>query len=493
LPQLRDAWKANPSLYEIWSGLRRAGSAFFRDDDGVLRIVGELDPAAFLELLTIFDNPYPVMAALQMDRAAWSFERWQKLFALAPAAFTDDGKWNRSTIAPCLLVIAHDRLLQGEFGVGPHATDDMLVANTTELNELAAEIASAVATRQDAAGCARRWATWLMRLCVTGARNQNPPFPADLRSHGFVESVLTRALGKSLPAEVWRPSFSSDAELWEDWCYRCVLVMIAAEGVVSMPPADPFLEQWKLQPEDWAGRRGRELKERASLFDTFGKRADAYGTRLLAIPLAESPFPQEIWRQLWVETATLREIIEFRDPDNNENDGWGGASAAGRLMQVVFGLGLMILDSLFDRNRKVQNNRQSVAAEVFGMLADAVREMVAIDRISFGYWQEAIRHLAIRRAIWADAREDSAASFDVHTQPNFEDFLTDLSGNTEQLFVLLQMTLRNSVPKEQVQHAIIEADIDLGFQIAFAERLIALDRRRASISVEQLDVARSLL
>jgi hypothetical protein len=99
--RLREDWREKPTLTRLWwSHFERDASVLFRDDDGVLSIVADLDLIAFVELLSLFDNPYPVVAALDAARARWSFSRWQALVSVAPVAFDDDGRWNGSAIPP---------------------------------------------------------------------------------------------------------------------------------------------------------------------------------------------------------------------------------------------------------------------------------------------------------------------------------------------------------------------------------------------------------
>ena len=71
--------------------------------------------------------------------------------------------------------------------------------------------------------------------------------------------------------------------------------------------------------------------------------------------------------------------------------------------------------------------------------------------------------------------------------------MNELSVDTESLLVLLQVALRNGATKENVQQALKESGIDLSAHVAFAERLIAIDRRHAGLSDEQLAVAHSLI
>jgi hypothetical protein len=490
--QLRDTWREKSSLDNIWWGLREGGHMLFRDDDGVFRIVANLDPKAFIELLSMFDNPYPIPSALESAKAGWSFDHWKTLFSLAPLAFNENGTWNGSPIVPLLLVIARDQILEAQFRIGPQSSEDDLKDAATQIGTLAGEIAKAVAGRPDASPCAERWAAWLMRQCLQGVANDTPPYPANARSHGYVDSVLIVALGNELRGAEWNPSSPVDAERWEPWCYRCVLVIIAAEGAIRMPGADEFLGEWEIDPEDWVAQRGHELREKSSLFDVFGKRADAYGTRLLAIPLAEAHEAVQKWRHLWGMTQTIREIVEFGDHDEEEDVGSLGGIEAAQLMRLVFGLGLMMLDCIVDPARNVQGDRQSSLEELCRILLNAANEMAAIDRMNYLYWREANRHLAARCAVWRDP-VSLAAAFNEHSKPSFSDFVKDLSDDTENLLALIEVTLRNGVEKEFVRKALKESNTDLATHIAFADKLISLDNRRAGIGPEQLNAAKSLL
>ncbi|MFA6223418.1 MAG: hypothetical protein WC647_14000 [Desulfomonilaceae bacterium] len=491
--QLRKDWKQKPNLTTIWWGLREGDFLLFGDDYGVFGIAADLDLKAFLCLLSEFDNPYPILAALQAAQAGWSFSRWQTLFRLAPAAFDGNRNWNGSPIGPLLLVIARDQVLQSQFGIGAHSSDEAIKGSTTEIEILAKEIAKTVAERPDAGPCAQRWATWLMRQTISAVANDPLPYPEDARSHGYVDAVFIDALGAELPSSAWNPSPGQDAETWEPWCYRCALVSIAANGAIAMPSATDFLKEWELSPEDWPSTRGESLRERASLFETFGRRPDAYGIRLLAIPLVDDPEPQWVWRNMWDTTQAIREILEFGDPDATQDKRFRAETAASQLMELLFGLGLMMLECVVDPNCRVKCDRQKMLEELLGLLFYAVQEMATIDISNRRYWSEALRHLAIRRAVWVGDAQPFAAVFGEQSKPSLGDFFMELSVETEGLFALLEVALRNRVDRQTLQQTLIESGIDLAAQIAFADRLRDTDSKRAGISSDQLSAVRSLL
>ena len=493
-PQLQADWNENSSLLKIWWGLLEGRSLQFRDDDGILRIVANIDLEAFMNLLSTFnDYPYPISAALEAAQAGWSFSRWRAIFSLAPVAFDENKNWNGSVIIPLLLVIARDQVLQGKRKIGAASPEDEVRKAETEIEELAKEIAKSIAIRPDASPCAERWGTWLMRQTMGGISGNTLPYPTDARSNGYVDSVLLDAIILEFKNTAWSIQVASDAEPWEHWCHRCVLVIKARVGATPMPGMGDFLEQWTLNPDAWASQRGQQLRERASFFETIGKRPDAYGTRLLAIPLAEAQETGKVWLQIWGGTHVIREIIEFGDPEIGQDEGMGTVSEASQLMKFVFGLGLMMLECIIDSNCKIQYDRQTSLEELFSLLVDTVREMSSIERFGGVYWSEAFRHLAIRRAVWVKSDIPLAATFQEHAKPSFGDFLRELSGDPEALLALLDVALKNKVRRDILKTSIDETGINLLAQIDLADRLLAIDRRRAGIGPEQISTARSFL
>lgn len=240
------------------------------------------------------------------------------------------------------------------------------------------------------------------------------------------------------------------------------------------------------------------MRERASIFEIFGQRADAYGTRLLALPLAEALDPVGVWKGIWDATGDIREIIEFGDADSEGQEGWRRQSDASNLMQLAFGLGLMMLDHMIVPTRELKYDRRSAAGELVHLLTDFVHELEAIDRLDRGYWRDAMRHLAIRRAVWLSAQHIDGSqapgiALDPGITPTLVDYIRDLAGNVENLLAFIDVALRNQVDRGTLRAAIDGAGIDLSSTIEFAERLMKLDPRRAGVGEAQLSAGRALL
>jgi hypothetical protein len=493
---LHEDWKEHPALSRLWWGHLERGATFLqRDDDGIFGIMGSFDARAFAALLGMLDNPFTVLAALNASGACWRFDRWRELTAIAPPAFDPDGSWNGSAALPLLLYLGRTQL-QPE--MGRDISDADLKQAAEEIDGLIQDISTLLAARDDAAGCAQRWATWLMRGAMTGLSREATPFPADVRSRGYVDTALIDALAKRLPPDGWSPSPPPDAEVWEPWCYHSVRISVANALGKSMPPIDDFIAEWRVSPDEWTSLPGRLLRAHASVFETLGKRADAYGTRVLALPLVEVPDASGVWRQLWAATTTIREVVEFGDTDAAQDNEWRARSEAAQLMRLVFGLGLMMMDHIIMPIRPLAYDRRPVLEELLSSLAEAVNEMASIDHADQGFWGDAMRHLAIRRAVWFSGRQPQASpaagvSFDEKTWPRLEDFIRWLRGDVQALIGFVEVALRNRVDPATLEQALDAAGVDLKKESALAERLIALDPKRAGITTEQLAAAATLL
>ncbi|MGH3630584.1 MAG: hypothetical protein ACRDRL_24475 [Sciscionella sp.] len=486
---LQDAWATDGSLTDLWWGLRAGEHFQFHDDDGMFRIIADIDLQIFVRLLASFSNPYPVRAALEFAESSWSFKRWESLIALAPPAFNADGSWNGSVITPLLLSICW----QSATALGVRRDSDNLTAADEEIHVLIDRVSAVVAARRDAGPCCERWATWLMRQCFTGLANETLPYPADVASRGYVEATLISALGKQLAKYKWNKESPSDAALWEPWCYRSVLSTYALVDVSTMPAADTFVQEWKQSPEEWVGLKGDQLREKASIFESFSQRPDAYGMRLLALPLVHQGNPVENWERLWFATAAIREAVEFGSADQGEIGAPGLQYSAGRLLRLAFGIGLMMLDTLVDPQFSNKLEKQAAHNGLFVHLASAAFEMRSIDHFDQGYWSMAIRHLALRRLLWTAQSNSVVVSFNETTTPTFVDFLKDAETEVEYLLALIDGCLRNGVTQTVVREQLDEAEIDLTRCIALAERLRTLDARRSGIDESQLQAARSVI
>jgi hypothetical protein len=491
----REHWRRGPQLSSLWQGrFDRTAHSVDRDDDHVLSIVAEMDPAVFVSLLSLYDYPEPVAHALIWCGAMWRFERWREVASAAPTAFGERGQWNGSVILPILLSIASE---QSKVGLEREPTADAVAKATAEIRTLAAGIVETIAPRPDYIGCAMRWGNWLVRNCTMGASapNNAVPVPTDAKSGGFVEAALLDALIIALPSNCWGEEPAPDAEAWEPWCHFGMGVLIAHEGKVPMPSTSAFLKAWSLTAEEWSSHKGTVLRAIASPFEAAGVRADGYGARVLALPMVESDEPaNKVWKRFWQSSDTLREIVEFGDADAADEGGWHGTMEAARLLMFQFSIGLMMLDHLILPQSTLTYDRRISLEALLPVLDNAVREMAAIDRLNGKFWSEALRHLAIRRAAWlANESSSDRLAISPDAKPTLADFVQNLAGDTEGLLVLAYVAQRNGVERSALLAAFTEAKVDIETELAIAKRLLAISPRAISLTADQLKGVHELL
>lgn len=489
---LREHWQEHSQLSALWRGnFEHSFHAVGRDDDHVLSIVAEIDTTEFVQMLAIYDYPDPVAHALMWCGAPWRFERWKAMASVAPAGFGEQAKWNGSLILPLLLCIARD---QFQFGLGREPTPNQVSEVTTDIKSLAAEVAKTIALRADAIGCMTRWGNWLIRTAIPAVSANPLPHPTDAASQGFIEDALLDALIVEMPMNLWNSKPAPEAETWEPWCQLAAGALIALAGKALMPSPTEFLDEWYLSPEGWSTQRGQSLKQHAIPFEGTEPRADGYGARLLAIPMVEAERADDLWKRFWDSTATLREIIEFGDSDEADNDGWQGRMNAARLLMFQFSVGLMMMDHLIGPPRPLDYERLQAIESLLPQLNEAVREMTAIDQLNGKFWSEAVRHLAIRRAKWLSSPTGpNSVAISAAAKPTLADFIRALAGDTENLLSLVYVAQRNGVDRAVLTAAFKVAEIDISAEIAIADHLLAISPRAIGLNALQLDVAREFV
>jgi hypothetical protein len=200
------------------------------------------------------------------------------------------------------------------------------------------------------------------------------------------------------------------------------------------------------------------------------------------------------WKRFWDATATLREIVEFGDPDETDNSGWEGRTDAARLLTLQFSIGLMMMDHLITPQRPLGYDRRTAVEGLLLLLVESVREMVAIDQLNERFWSEAVRHLAIRRAKWlSSAALPGGVTLGAESKPTLADFIRDLAGDTENLLALAYVAQQNGVDKAELAAAFKAAEVDINAEIALAGYLLAISPRAISLSEGQLDATREVL
>ena len=232
------------------------------------------------------------------------------------------------------------------------------------------------------------------------------------------------------------------------------------------------------------------------MFVTFGKRPDAYGTVLLALPLLETADPGATWSQFWSGCESIRERIEYDDyAITDEGTDRLSSSQARELMQLAFGIGLGVLDQLALSPAEEQVKKMESVEHLFGALLFAVHEMTAIDKFYPTYWRSALQHLVIRRALWSDddASRSTTRVFSEAFKPGLAEVLSRAVGDHELVFLLIDAVLRNGVPASVIAKSVQSVKLDLGEYLAMAERLMTIGDKRLALSkdhIESVDAVR---
>ena len=488
--QFRDTWNENrEKLTEIWWGLRNRNPLNYEEDFPLFQLLKELDLTEFLAVVSQLKNPYLVDSAFWSVGVFSKYSLWEKFADVAPSAFIDDSTWNLSVTMPLLLVMAREQLLQAGRYILHY---DPPVAEVEKVKQEIANVINVVvgtlAKRQDALPLFARWSTWLMRqLLMQGMKDAN-----NVHSSAFVDATLIESIGRTLQGKIVISKSPSDAPAWEVWCYRAVLASHANNGFIEVPDYKNFLQEWSIKIDDWAGNLGTQLRERASLIVTMAKEIPGDAAHCLAYPIVMSELPVDAWIELWTVTQPLREIVEFGDSDALGSDGYQTRSEAGKLLLLVFSMGMAVLDQLVIKCHEGNSPQARDLAKLHEALSFAVREMYEIDNtLNMEQWRQAIRHLAVRRLIWEERvnKEGKDARFSVFTptdKPTFSDYLSAVKNDAIELLAVLQMTLLNESDKQIIWSKLHSASIDLPEVIKTANQLNGISASKYPIDEKHL-------
>lgn len=493
--QFINTWNENTNnLEEIWRGLPQSSEINYEEEFPLFQVLEKIDFSGFLAVVSQSKNPYLVDSVFFAVCGSSKFILWKKLAISVDSAFTEDGTWNTSVAMPLLLVMARAQLLQAGSCI-PHlnASDAEINNIKQEIFNLAENVIKTLSDRQDAMPLFARWSTWLMRqLLVQETKDQN-----DVRSSAFVDAALVEEIGRNSQNKNVITEVPADAPAWEAWCYRCVLASHAHSKFINPPDCKIFIDEWKIKLDEWSGKRGRQLRERASLIVTMTKVIPGDAAHLLAYPITTSKSPIDDWIKLWNITQFLREIVEFGDADDSESNKYKESTEASKLLWLVFCIGLAILDQLVGQRSESDPSQQRLLAKLHEALALAVREMREIDYfLSREQWLQAWQHLAVRRVLWEDkgqqAEQNGGTSIFLFTDiPTFSDYLSAAKNDVIELLAILQMTLLNEVSPKIVIDKLHDAAINLDEAIATAERLNTIDPRRYPIEKSYFDLLKS--
>lgn len=476
-------------LDEIWWDLHGwHGFMAYGEELPLFQMFYKLEPDEFIRTIAHSINPYLVRALLLAAGIALQLSAWKQMIAIAPPAFEAGGRWNGSVLMPLLLVEARNQLLlvRQNFRT-PAPAPGELDGIKQEITDTAELIATALALRPDVSAIISRWTPWLMRQVLSHTSND----VADVKSSAFVDDTLIDAIGRKLGNNALLQTSPADAATWEAWSYRCVQSSFAYNGHISVLTWEAFGNEWCLAPEDWPGKKGMLLREHANLITIMSKETPGIAANLLAYPIAQSPSPGQVWIGLWNDAITLREIVEFGDSDAT-SDEYSSRSEAGRLLLLLFRIGLAILDQGAAKCYNSDSHEAESLVHLYRALVSAAREMREIDStLNHDEWLSVAQHLTVRRMIWEQSSDNDSASrnfqiFKADVAPTVADLLGEVKGNVIELVAILQSLLLNSPDASRLKTALNRASISLPDIVRSIRRLNQYHPRKYPVDEAQL-------
>lgn len=482
--EMHRLWTAKPDLHEIWFGHAGGRGVMLRRSDWHLfDLVLEIDTAFAAELIEAYEAPYQPALILQWGTLDPNrrFADWTRLMEAALPAFEADGTWNGRVLLPLLLCAAEDALRSGP---GFRTEDkDAAQRHDARLVELSKAIASAILERQDGEAVSLRWASWLFRRVMSSLESESVPFPRDPDTRGRPAWLATEALVEAPASIKWLNLRPRDVPAEDELCLEAVRSLAARHHDRTVPGRDLLFEMLPEEPEEFLeGETGRRMRELPSLFIIWGKRADAFGTRILAATLFGGDVAAT-FADLWRRTLVLREIAEHGHAFRSDEGGYEDRTArASQTIRFVIALGINLVDYVQDpRLTESLEDRRAVALALLATLHDATREMLAIDPIGRRDLESIHNHLCARRFLYEYEHVGEqlvAAPLTRTDRPTAGDLLVERCAVNRAFFETLQMLRINGVGRLQIADALADVHISLDELVEQAQRLNAVEHVR---------------
>jgi hypothetical protein len=366
LAELHRRWTEKRDLHEIWFGHASGRFPMLRRSDWHLfDLLFDLDTAFAAELIEAYETPYqPGMilqwGALDPNRL---FADWARLMEVALPAFEADGTWNGRVLLPLLLCAAEDALRSGP----RFRAEDQEAAqrHDARLVELSKAIASAIFERHDGEAVSLRWGGWLFRRVMSSLDSERVPFPSGPDSRARPAWLAIEALVEAPASIQWLNLRPSDVPAEDELCLEAVRSLAARHHDRTVPGRDLLIEMLPDEPEEFLeGEAGRRMRELPSLFIIWGKRADAFGTRIIAATLIDGDIAAT-FADLWRRTLVLREIAEHGHAFRLDESGYDDRTArASQTIRFVIALGINLVDYVQDpRLTESLEDRRAVTLE----------------------------------------------------------------------------------------------------------------------------------
>lgn len=194
---------------------------------------------------------------------------------------------------------------------------------------------------------------------------------------------------------------------------------------------------------------------------------------------------------MWKDAITLREIVEFGDSDAT-SDEYSSRSEAGRLLLLLFRIGLAIFDQGAAQCPSSSSPQAQSLVDLYQGLVLANREMNEIDStLNHDKWLSITRHLIVRRMIWEQSAgsESQSGNFQVFkpdNTPSVAKLLAEIKGDVIELASILQSLLLNGVNASRMKTDLDAASINLPEIVLLLRRLNKYHPRKYPIDESQI-------
>ena len=482
LAEMHREWAAKPDLQEIWFGLRANQYILpFRSDWYIFDLLFEVDTAFAAELIEEYGAPFQPAMILSFGALNPRLRHWERLMQFARPAFEPDGAWNGRILLPLLLRTAQDAMRSGvgRFDEGESATE----RRDAQFEQLAEAVASIIWARPDGCATALRWSAWLFRSIMSTLDGERASYPMGSSSRARPAWQTIEALVRREGSIAWRDLRPTDVASADELCLEAVRILAAQEHGQPTPGRELLFQMLPLEAEQFLeGDRGARVRELPSLFMTWGKRADAFGTRILATALFDEDVAAT-FAKLWNCTLVLREITEhghaFQLDDGDYDD---RVRRASETIRFVISLGINLIDCLQDERQTAQlPNRHTATLALSSTMHDATREMLAIDPIGRRDMEHIHNHLCVRRLVYEAShprRAALAAPLSETDLPTAGDLLFERCEVSPSFFNCLQMLLANGITRERIERALQSVGIRLDELVEQARRLNSIEHMR---------------
>jgi len=472
------------SLDDIWHGHSQEN----RLDDSSwpwIELQIKLSPDDFFGWINSTESLLLINRVISSPEFHRNYDLWEQLTRRAPVSFESDGSWNNALLLPSLLSYGNASILHiaNSYHHSAHERE-------VHVKSLLKSFVETVAERPDFEGLFKRWGTWLTRQHLAFPENTSD------REISLNSQDILGELSKKIPKS-FSPAFHQGSDLsWEPWVYQSMLALLHMKysEKFNAPDVIAFVNEWRLSPAEWSGKRGRALRAHASQYRS--NEPSTYACRILGYSIALNNDFSDHWLEMWESSFVLREILEFC-PVNRISEEWRPYEASA-LMCTLVDVGLGILDCTANDEENINPEVLEKSAKLFQALWDATTEMLSIDIYGEDFWPIMQQHLVIRRIKWAaEAKnknnENYSTLLDRLAFPTSLETLVSVSSNSCSLIRMLPLLMQNSVSKQVLCELINQAQIDLKFLALDAAKYQSAPERRFKIQAHHVKLINELI